>query len=95
MLSLPPKQREFLVDQAPEFAFFRELPGLGGGFVEQGDGLAEGGGPFFASGGVVRLRQGRGVMAPREIPTNEKAAVALRLGGMEVLEFVAPDPFGR
>ncbi len=51
--------RQLLVDQAAEFAFFGELLRLVRGFVEQGDGLAEGGGAFLAAGGVVRLRQRR------------------------------------
>ena len=58
---LPPEPREFLVDQAAEFACCRELPRLGGGFIKPGPGLAKGSGSFFAARGVVRLRQRRGV----------------------------------
>lgn len=74
--SSPLGLRPCLVDQAAEFAFLGELLRFGGGFVEQDDGLAEGGGAFLAAGGVVRLRQRRGVVVTREIPTHLKAVIA-------------------
>ncbi len=78
--------RQFLVDQAAEFAGFGELLRLVRGFVEQGDGLAEGGGAFLAAGGVVRRRQRRGVMSTRENPTHAKVMVSLCKGGLPQIQ---------